>query len=70
MGLEHDAITALAATITARRIERGWSLHELSRASGVPVVSVHRWLAQGHNNPCWRTVAKLARAVGLKAVKL
>jgi transcriptional regulator with XRE-family HTH domain len=64
-GAAPDAFGALLRTLRNRFGERGMSLTELARRSGMDKAYLHRLESGERDNPSWRTVVLLARALEL-----
>lgn len=61
-GIERT-VSALGAKLAIARAERGWSLAELARRSGVSTASVHK-IEKGGMTPTIATLMKVAAALG------
>lgn len=57
-------------TLKELRLEKGMSVYELAKRSGVDTSYIHRLEAGKKNNPSVKVIDKLAKALGVNASEL
>jgi transcriptional regulator with XRE-family HTH domain len=62
-------IVALGEAVRTTRVERGWSVEQLARESGLSVGIVSQ-IERGHGNPALSTMRGLAEALGFEVADL
>lgn len=57
------------AEIRAQRVERGWTLEELSKRSGVSIAAISK-IEKGQSNPSFDSILRIARCLQINFVSM